>query len=73
MEFLAVADATYLPTGLTEALRLGQILGHAKLETGDEDAICRYWVPHMDSFLVVGAKHFRVWVVQYPSRGLAVV
>lgn len=73
MEFFAVANATYLSTSLTKALRFGQILGHSEFKTGHKDAICRYWVPNMDSFLVVGAKHFRVRVVQYPSRGLVVV
>ena len=52
MPLLAVADAANLAVCLTETFWLGNRLV-AEFESSDENFLASYWVPNMDSFLVI--------------------
>ena len=58
-----VADAANLATGPTRALGTRQVLRHAQLKDGFEDALACLWVPHMDALFVVRGKAASVWII----------
>ena len=69
----AVAHAANGAAGLVKVLRLGQVLGHAKLEDGLKDAPSVLRVPDMDAFLVVASEAASILIVHDACGALIVL
>lgn len=69
----AVAHAANGTAGLVKVLRLGQVLGHAKLEDRLKDAPPVLRVPDMDAFLVIASKAASILIVHDACGALVVL